>query len=151
MIVVADSSALISLQKIGHLELLRALFADVVVPAAVSREVSPRMSLPPWIQVRTPTARHHLDFPDQFGPGECEAIALAVELHAFRLVVDELAARRFAARLGIGIVGTAGVLGLAKADALIPKLKPALDALRATGFYLSDAIYTSLLSDAGEL
>jgi predicted nucleic acid-binding protein len=151
LIVIADSSALISLDKIGHLEVLRRLFPDVVVPAAVAREVSPRMSLPSWIQVRTPTAPHGLDFPDQFGPGECEAIALAVELRAFRLIVDEIAARRFAARLGIAIVGTAGVLGLAKADALIPQLKPALDALCATGFYLSDTVYNSLLRDAGEL
>ena len=121
------------------------------MPSAVANEVPPRTPLPAWIQIRTLVSTTNLQFPEHFGAGEREAIVLALQLHNCQLVVDDRPARRFAAQLGIAVVGTAGVLGLAKAGALIPKLKPYLDALRAADFRHSDEIYVALLRDAGEL
>ena len=52
IVVVADASPLIALERIGRLELLKALFEEVLIPPAVAAEVAPRLLLPPWIRER---------------------------------------------------------------------------------------------------
>jgi predicted nucleic acid-binding protein len=52
--------------------------------------------------------------------------------------------------LGVRCVGTVGVLIEAKKKGLIPLVKPSLDALRVSGFYLGDELYERVLRDAGE-
>jgi predicted nucleic acid-binding protein len=48
------------------------------------------------------------------GPGEAEAIALAIEAGAARIVLDDKKARRIARELGVTVTGTVGVLLRAK-------------------------------------
>ena len=105
---VFDSSSLIIFWQIGRLELLSRLFVEIVVPVAVKQDVTPSLvPLPSWIQVRTasnaPTNVGHLD------PGEREAIALALELDSDFVVLDDLPARRVAQRLGLDVIGSAGL------------------------------------------
>jgi hypothetical protein len=52
IVVVADASPLIALERIGQLGLLKALFEEVLIPPAVAGEVAPRLLLPPWIRER---------------------------------------------------------------------------------------------------
>ena len=66
--------------------------------------------------------------------GESEAIALAEELHADLVIMDESAGRRVLAGRGIAFIGTVGVLMQAKQQGLIPTLKPELDRLAPVGF-----------------
>jgi hypothetical protein len=92
--VVADASALIAFQQIGQLSLLQKVFMEVIVPPAVAREIQP--SVPPvsWIVQRAlaqPIAP--LVLRASLGAGESEALSLAVELRADRLLVDELLRR----------------------------------------------------------
>jgi uncharacterized protein len=47
-------------------------------------------------------------------------------------------------------VGTVGILLRANQQGVIPLVRPLLDDLRNTGFYLSDAIYNQVLQQAGE-
>jgi predicted nucleic acid-binding protein len=47
IVVVADASPLIALQRIEQLGLLQALFGEVLIPPAVAREVAARLTLPP--------------------------------------------------------------------------------------------------------
>jgi predicted nucleic acid-binding protein len=94
--VVADASALIAFQQIGQLSLLQKVFMEVIVPPAVAREIQP--SVPPvsWIVQRAlaqPIAP--LVLRASLGAGESEALSLAVELRADRLLVDERLPRGF--------------------------------------------------------
>ncbi len=82
--------------------------------------------------------------------GEIEAIALADQCRAALLLVDDLAARRVALGLGLPIVGTAGILLLAKRAGSIPSVRDPLDALRRQGFRLRQDVYEQVLLDAGE-
>jgi predicted nucleic acid-binding protein len=83
--------------------------------------------------------------------GEAETIALAVELGADLLLLDEKEGRHVAQRLGLRVVGVGGILLEAKATGAIDVVRPHLDALRQTaGFYLSDSVYRYLLALAGE-
>jgi predicted nucleic acid-binding protein len=151
IVVVADASPLIALQRIEQLGLLQALFEEVYVPPAVAREVAPRLTLPPWIRERAlqqPIAREVLRA--SLGTGESEAISLALELHADRLIVDERAGRRVAEALGLRVAGVMGLLVLSKQRGLIPAVRPLLDMLLRTGFRADPELVEGILRRAGE-
>lgn len=83
--------------------------------------------------------------------GEAEAIALALELKAELVLMDEQKGRRSAQRLGLNTVGVVGILLEGKARGFIDTLKPHLIALRQTaGFFLSDRLYQVALQLASE-
>lgn len=148
--VVSNSSPLIALEAIGFLHFLEALFTEVWIPPAVSRETQ-GLSLPEWI------VEHNLGQPIgpqilsvSLGPGESEAISLAIEASAQWIILDDRPARRLAQGLGLPVVGTLGVLLASKRHGLLPAVRPALDALVAFGFHIASDLYDRILSDAGE-
>jgi predicted nucleic acid-binding protein len=147
--VVADASPLIALVQVGHLPLLEKLFGEVLVPSAVVREVG--VSLPGFIRERklsqpipATVSRASLD------PGESEAISLALELGADRLILDERLARRLAQELGLPIIGVLGILLASKQKGLIPAVRPILDALVKNRFRITPDLYEWLLAETGE-
>ena len=74
------------------------------------------------------------------GEGEREALSLAAEMSARAVIVDDDAARRIGLRLGLPVIGTAGVLLLAKERGYTRAVKPHLIALIEAGFYLSPVL-----------
>jgi predicted nucleic acid-binding protein len=62
------------------------------------------------------------------------------------IIVDDLAARRCAATLGIPVRGTLGLILAAKKRGLIPEARPVLQKLRQSGMYLSDRILNQALA-----
>ncbi len=150
MLVVSNSSPLIALAHVGQLDLIRALLGEVIVPPAVVREVFGDRELPPWVRIRAPAQPFAESVSPALGPGERDAIALAIEAHAARIILDDLPARRFAASLGLVVVGTAGLLLAAKTAGIIPAVAPILDDLLASGFRLSPVVLAAVLVAAGE-
>lgn len=84
------------------------------------------------------------------GAGEQEAIALAMELGAAWIVVDDLVARREAARAGLRVIGTVGLVLAAKRSGFVDSVCPILDALDRAEFRLSADIRASALRAADE-
>lgn len=160
MIVVSDSSPLITLAAAGHLDLLHALYGRVLVPEAVHREVTgARAELPgaeavrqaAWVELVVVADRTLVALLEQdVDMGEAEAIALAVERGADLVLLDERPARRRADLLGLRYTGVVGVLLEAKERGLVSAVRPVLDAMRASGFWLSDAVYRQALALVGE-
>jgi len=84
-------------------------------------------------------------------PGETEAIQLALRTNAGLVILDDLPARRLATELGLPIIGTAGILFLAKQRGFVEAVRPALDALRTEGFRLRRDVYEAILRSANEV
>jgi predicted nucleic acid-binding protein len=161
VIVVSDASPLISLAVIGHLELLKDLYQQVLIPDAVYQELTGNdAELPGAAEVQTlewistqPVQNEMVvrALQGELDDGEAAAIALAVERQADVVLIDERRARAVATRLGLNVVGVLGVLVEAKHKALIPQLKPILDDLiTRAGVWVSAQLYERVLQTVGE-
>lgn len=156
MLVVADSSPLIYLSRIGLLDLLASAFGEVFVPAIVWAEVATVRPTAPgiaalraakWLRVDDrPLPSNDLGL----DPGETAAILLAEALHADLVLIDERAGRMVAQERGLVVRGTLGVLVHARETRAIPALRPVLDALAAEGFRLSPLLVAEALRRVGE-
>lgn len=152
MIVVSDTSPLNYLVLIGVVDVLPKLFEEIHVPTGVMEELGhPRTpdlvkawaaSPPDWLRVGVPSrvvpAAAVLD------PGEAQAIALAMELGAAALLIDEKRGRRVAKEHGFATVGTITVLELAAGRDLID-LRSAFDRLLQTSFQITRALIDAAL------
>ncbi|MFQ6093711.1 MAG: DUF3368 domain-containing protein [bacterium] len=157
MIVVVNSSPLISLAKVAQFELLKKLFGKIYIPPTVWQEVvvqgkerpgeqETRRAVGKWIEKMTvhdelavelllPTMRR----------GEAECIVLAKEADADLVLLDDDDARTEAELMGLNVKGTVAVLVIAFETGQIPDLKAALDELREKGFWMADKIYRDVL------
>lgn len=150
MKVVSNTSPLIGLSNIGKLKILHDVFGKVVVPPAVQREFGEE--LPEWITVKAPENKPLVQaLLESLGDGESEAIALAIELNADFLILDDLKARKIARKLGLRVIGTAGLLLLAKKRGVINEVKPLLMELVEKGFRISNEVVDVILQSAGEM
>lgn len=155
MIVVAYTTPVNYLILIGAIDVLAKLYGRVVIPRAVHEELTRSgapasvrswIAQPPlWLEILSPAP---VSDPALAGldAGEREAIALAEQLFADQLIVDELMGRREAERRGLPVIGTIGVLREASDEGLLD-LRTAIERLRQTSFHISPAILTSLLDD----
>lgn len=161
MIVVADAGPLIHLSAIGHLELLHGLSDEVLVPQAVFDEVvvvgaglpgATAVGEATWISVVSPVRRDVVDalLASGLHRGEAEAIAVAVERRADRLLIDERQGRLTAEAMGLPVVGSIGILIAAKVRGDVERIAPLLVALRTSGLWLSDALMARVLNSVGE-
>ena len=151
MIVVSDTTAINYLILIGYSHVLGEMFHLVVLPTAVFQELQSPQSpdevrtwctaLPVWCRVESvatiPLELMHL------GNGEREAIALAEQLQADLILIDEARGRRVAHQRGLSITGTIGVLDQA-AELQLIDVDEAVDRLKRTTFRASPALFKRL-------
>ena len=161
MVIVSNTSPLSNLVIIGEVALLQEIYPKILIPPAVKAEL---VRLPvlqatvlslisaDWLQVHSPTPSDLLRSLKQIlDPGEAEAITLAVELRASRLLIDERLGRKVAAQYGLKLRGLVGLLIHAKQQGMIPALKPILDRLiEQAGFRVSQTLYKQALQEVGE-
>ena len=159
-VVVADTSPLIGLARIGQLALLPALFGRITIPRAVWEELTQGaaegragardVQEASWIDVRAADPVAAAAYKLLVDRGEAEALALASASPDALLIIDDRRGRRIARERGVRMVGTLGVLVLARRRNLVPKLRPLLDALQQAGIYLSAGVLERVLREVGE-
>ena len=159
MIVVSNTSPITNLAAIGQLDLLRQLYQTVIISEAVYRELTAHGGRYPgsvvknitWIEVRqvansaaVTALRLELD------EGEAATIVLAQEISADLVLMDERLGRAAALRFGLQVIGILGVLVEAKQQSLIPNIKPLVDNLINSGFFIKADLYNRVLQAVGE-
>jgi predicted nucleic acid-binding protein len=157
---VSDTSPLLFLAKLDRLDLLRQTGTEIAAPHAVFREIrqyadeasrkleEARQS---WLKARevTETSLVKVLLAD-LDEGEAEVIALALELGADRVLLDDLDGRRLARRVGLTPVGTLGVLLAARQKGKIPSLRAEIEKLLESGFRAHEELVARVLRQAGE-
>jgi len=164
VIVVSDTSPITNLAAIRQLDLLQQLYSQIIIPRGVYNEmVTVNKLVPgaievqtlPWIQTQTVTDLQRVitieKSQENIDLGEAEAIALALELKADLLLMDERRGRIVAKSYGLQVTGLLGILIQAKGHNLIEMVKPLLDQLiEEANFRVSKQLYLTVLEISGE-
>jgi predicted nucleic acid-binding protein len=159
MIVVADTTPLISLLKINRLELLETLFGQVMIPRAVFSELiaderfqaeADQIKSKSFIVVQTVANAESVSVLKRatgLDQGESEAIVLTDELKADLLLMDEAKGRTISDQMGIKIMGTVGLLMAAYEEHIITsdEVKECIDGLQHAGRHIGQRHYQMLL------
>lgn len=158
MIVIADSSALIALSICESLPILDALFGKVLVPQAVYDEVciagkAESQILSAYLQDKISNIGNDraIEKSHGLGKGELAAMSLYKQLSADLLLIDDAAARKVAYINNLEVMGSLGVLLLAKQNGLIPLVRPFVDRLRSSDIFISENLLQKLLVIANEI
>lgn len=153
-LVIADTGPINYLILIERVGILPLLFEKVILPSVVRDELTAAPPLvrqwiadpPAWVEVRQ-TAHVHRDATlENLDAGERDAIALAVDLHADLLLMDDREGVIAARSKGLTVAGTLGVLGLAAHHGLID-LAESFDRLKRTNFRYQQEIMDRLLDE----
>lgn len=156
--VVVNASPLITLFRSGQADLLPSLFDRIVIPEAVWQEVvvagrddaaAPELGSQPWA-IREPVVAAPRVEIWNLGAGETAVPSYALAHSGVRAVVDDADARRCARTLDIPLLGTGGLLLLAKRRGLLASVAAGLEKLRGAGLWLSDDLVRLLTAQAGE-
>ncbi len=161
MIVVSNTSPITNLAAIGKFDLLHKLFGEIHIPVAVVQELSAGgVQWPGAAEVERALWVKQNRVEDQWlvdalrldlDRGEAETIALALQLRADLVLLDEQMGRLAAQHLGLKVMGVVGLLLRAKQLGFVSQVRPLLDDLRqVAGFYLNQAVYDRALEAAGE-
>ena len=155
MIVISDTTPLISLLKIGRLDLLEKLFGKVLIPCAVYRE----LTIDERFKTEADQLRHKkfiiiqpvksmdsvsiLKRATGLDQGESEAIVLTDEIKADLLLMDEAVS----SELGLKIMGTIGILMAAYEEHELTsnEVKECISGLQRAGRHIGQKHYQKLL------
>lgn len=163
MLVVSNTSPIMNLAVVDLLNLLRQQFGEVFVPAAVIEELRLDTDYPGTDKIRQAISEGWLHqevvenqqiilaLKRELDDGEAEAIALALQLKADLILMDERDGRSVAKFMGLNPIGILGVLVRAKQAGTIQSVKEVLNKLRnEAGFYITDGLMQNILSEIGE-
>lgn len=158
MIVVSDTTPIISLMKVGQLELLHELFSVVYIPEAVYRELTENEVFSEEVRMVQECGFLYVEEVDNeksvtilqnfagLDAGESEAIILADEKHSDVLLMDEHKGRQVAKRMGIVITGTIGILTQAFDESMLTRgdVEGFIERLKESGIRISEKLYQKL-------
>jgi predicted nucleic acid-binding protein len=158
MLVVSDTSPITNLIQIDLLHLLQEVYGEIIIPQTVYDELceidfqKQLLAQQTWIRVMTAQDRELVSLLESdLDKGESESIALAVELNAQFLIIDESKGRQKAESLGIKIIGLLGTLLKAKHLGLLTTVKPIIEKLNdEVGFHINPKLKAYILDLAQE-
>ncbi len=157
--IVCNTGPIIGLSRAGLSHLIGPLFAGVLLPEAVVAELRAKHAgdaaqieqaialarIVPLAQAPEPLLLAELDL------GEASVIQAAREHGLKAVLMDERRARRVASTIyGLTVKGTCAVLVEARRRQLIPKVRPALEAMIAGGYFIGPQLITECLRRAAE-
>lgn len=161
MTLVFNASPVIILAKAGLLEKVFGMATKVIIPQAVADEIArcgdPSDPAALWLN-KPESSSYLLNAPPttgfvaawDLGAGESSVIALAETIPESTVVLDDLAARRCAEALHLKLVGTLGLLLLAKRRGVIASIRDSMDAIVDAGLFISPKYLADIRERVGE-
>jgi predicted nucleic acid-binding protein len=144
--VIVNASPLICLNKSGLIDLLPALFKEIIVPNEVWQEIlakgkenisSQELFSTDWLKrIETITIAPQVASWD-LGQGESAVLSFALRNPEYWAIIDDREARRCAQSFHCRFTGTVGVIALAKRRGIIPSIGESLEKLRNEGLWMS--------------
>ncbi|MBR3732498.1 MAG: DUF3368 domain-containing protein [Spirochaetales bacterium] len=161
MIVVSDTTPLISLMKINQLEILQKLFGKIIIPTAVYNELTTNVSFPieskiiqncdfiTTVNIEDKSAVSHLRKTTGLDAGESEAIVIAETMDNVMLLIDEACGRKVAKRMNLNVMGTIGVLLLANQKNILSKedISKSVEIIRKSKLRITEKLIEMLLKN----
>ena len=161
--IVSNTSPIINLSKISRLDLIEKLYQKIIIPGTVYKELIVKdhdkeniLAIKSLIdnniidvhEVRSYALVSALE--KDLDPGESEAIALAVEINAELVILDERDARETAEIYNLKKTGFIGILMRAKKEGFIDSVKKYLDQAIEKGFWINELLYHSIIEKLNE-
>jgi predicted nucleic acid-binding protein len=158
MIVISDTTPIISLIKIDRLKILEELYKKIIIPKAVYDELIINIDYQDEIDIIKRCTFIQIENVEEnlsvvllqrelkLDRGESEAIVLAKNINADLIIIDERKARRIAKDVGLKVTGTLGILVEAKQQGLIKELESLLDELMDNNIRISKKLYMEILN-----
>ena len=158
--VVMDASPLIGLAIVDGLIWLPKLFDTIYVSETVKDEVLQGTVAPGeeviahafesgWLKIWQEKIMPLLDIDLDAGETDCINIALQHPGQVL-LVMDERAGRAVSKEMGLKIIGTAAIIGIAKRQGLIDSARALFERLHQSDFRIAPAVIKQVLSSVGE-
>jgi hypothetical protein len=152
--IVCDASTIIALERINYLWLLEALAEEILIPHAVDKEITTQkaVNLPAYFKVKEAKDKHFIRQNREYlHTGESEAIALAKEIKADLVILDDRKARRLAEKEGLKVSGLLALIIMAKEKGIIKRVRPIVDELQSHSFFVGKDLYIEILKLSGEI
>ena len=152
--IIGDSSALVALATMDRLDLLEKIFGKIYVPKAVYDEVT-ISDKPQSVKLKEFLADKvvsvELDISKMgLGQGELEAIALYKNMNSDFLLIDDRRAKKFARLNDVNVIGSLGVMILAKDSGLVESIRKDLVKLVSSSLFISQSLIDRVLMSVGE-
>ena len=161
MKVVINSSPIIGLSCINKLYLLDLIFDEIIIPKAVYREtvlekndikIKNDIHKLKKAKIVSPQNVHLVEFiTDVLDEGEAEVIAIAKEMNIETVIIDEKKGRLYARKHNLNVVGSLGLLIIAKKMKLIDKISPSIENMEEFGIRIGDKLKYEILKNVNEI
>ncbi len=160
MKVVINSSPLIALGCIGKIDILTDIFEEVFIPQEVFNEtvvngkndiVLEGIKKNDKLTVISATNIVLIEFlSDNLDKGESEVIAIAKENKIETVIIDELKGRKIAGMHGLNVIGSLGILSIAKKKGFIDEVKKYIDEMEQYGIRIGTELKRHILGLCNE-
>jgi predicted nucleic acid-binding protein len=154
---------LLNLAIINHLSIIQQQFGEIIIPHGVLTELKLHENLPGSQQLREAIAEGWLTIQQvenqifvqllrrELDRGEAEAIALAIQLNADWLLLDERDGRRIARTLGLNLTGILGIILREWREGAVSSVREIINQLRTQAhFHIAPNLEEQILRETGE-
>jgi len=153
-VIIGDSSALVALSIMNRLDLLETVFGTIYVPQAVYDEVTisskpQSKKLKTFLEGKIISVEVNIEQMG-LGRGELEAIALYKNMNADFLLIDDRRAKSFAKLNDVNVIGSLGVMVLAKELGKVETIREDLEKLLDSDVFISESLISRVLASVGE-
>ena len=156
-IVICNATPIISLCSVGYEFILKKLFHNIFIPQAVDMELrlvdkpGSHFSDLKWVEVVSVQNKEVVVFlRKDIDKGEAETIALAKQMNANVVIIDENAGYQIAKHFGLPVIRTLSILKVAKDKKIISEIRPIVEQMVKKGRWYSKNVIDKFLGDVGE-